>query len=208
MPDLHAHLAACIDALPPGSWFIDIGANVGDFTLRAAARDVRVLAFEPSLAHRQQLLSVALSRNLNLAWVSVLPVALGNTVGSAELAVTNDGNPGWNTIIPGFMPSDRIDHVESVPVARLDDLASWIPGDQIGLIKVDVEGYELPVIEGAQQTLSRCSCPVIIEVAPAAYPLLGRQPSDLTTVMGWCGYTTTTDPTSLRSTSDTIWAKR
>ena len=163
---MHNEIGRIIDQAPAGSWLVDVGANIGRFTLQAARRGVNVLAFEPSWQHFSQLRIEA--QTIRTSIIVALPVALGDHWFQAGLAVTSNGNPGWNTIVPGFMPSGDIDHAEAVPVGRLDDLAMWVTAQPVCLVKIDVEGYELPVCAGGVRFLSACRAPVIMEVAPAA----------------------------------------
>lgn len=202
---MHDLICEIIDQAPAGSWLIDVGANTGRFTLRAARRGLRVLAFEPSWQHANLLRTEA--SQICGPQIVLLPIALGDRWGTADLAVTRDGNPGWNTIVPGFMSPEQTARIEQVPVGRLDDLALWLTGRPVCLVKIDVEGYELPVVAGAVQFLSACRAPVIMEVAPGAYPLLGYPISELTRLMTGCGYQPDRPPESLTVTSDLLWQK-
>jgi hypothetical protein len=57
------------------------------------------------------------------------------------------------------------DHI-SVPVERIDEIVS---DRYIGIVHLDVEGYEEPALEGAMQTISRCRPIIILETVPAEW---------------------------------------
>jgi FkbM family methyltransferase len=134
---------------PPGGVCLDIGANVGALTLvmaSAVGLSGRVHAFEPGpTIHRRLLRNLGLNPELRGV---VTPYALGLGRAPGELRYTeemdNRGNGRLST------SGDTV-----VPVARLDDLAGQLNLSQLDFIKMDVEGMELDVLEGARQILER-----------------------------------------------------
>jgi FkbM family methyltransferase len=140
----------------PGQTVIDVGANVGVFSLWAASRigpTGRLVSVEPhplSYAH--------LERNLAPFGASARTVqgACGDSADELELHYV----PG-RLSVSSFEPRpDRTGHVR-VPVQRLDQLLSADGIDQIDLLKIDVEGAEEPVIQGAGELLWRVNRLVI-----------------------------------------------
>ena len=134
--------------LRPGDVVIDVGANVGLTTL-AAARAVgdsgRVIAIEPHpRIFRYLRENVALNRAAN---VSLHNFALGNAEGT--LLLSDMSADDHNFIAPG---AGRL----QVPVRRLDQLP--IDSPRIDLLKIDVEGYENYVLQGAAATLQKTVC--------------------------------------------------
>ncbi len=125
--------------------FVDVGANVGGYAVRAASWDMKVYAFEPN-PHNLALLR----RNIeiNNASVNVLPFALGSRAGKASLSPVG----GVSRIV-------KEDGVE-VEMRTLDSFE--LPG--VDLLKVDVEGYELEVIKGAKLTLEKYHPVIMIEM--------------------------------------------
>jgi FkbM family methyltransferase len=130
---------------------VDVGANVGFFTLLAATNHVPVVAIEPGAANVEILL-----QNLRRAWpsldvpVEVYPVALGSQPGVQTIHGTGQGASllqGWGGV--------RSTHRRRVPVTTVDRLL----GDRLALlgqaavIKLDVEGYEFEVLKGSKRTL-------------------------------------------------------
>jgi len=144
----------------PGNTVLDIGANVGDWTLAMALRvgpDGRVLAFEPVPYLAETI--VKTSRINRQDQVEVLNLALSDADGTAEFSV-EQGNSGGSRL--GQMAGDFA--MTTVPTRRLDSLLAERPDiTRIDFIKIDVEGFELHVLEGARATLARFHPPLILE---------------------------------------------
>ncbi len=133
---------------------IDVGANRGDISLQLLAVGYTVYAFEPYPPLFEELQKRLGSR----AGCSVYDLALGTADTSMKLHIAEDmsANRGYgdvsvlNSLVLHSMPSD-LRFVRSVDVAvrSLGSLASEgkIPSD-IGLLKVDTEGYDLAVLQG------------------------------------------------------------
>lgn len=132
--------------LRPGDHAIDVGANLGTTVLpmaRRVGKEGSVLAFEPQPL-MAQCLQATLTLN-ELFHVRVISGALGQTTAWAAmpaLEVDRGGNYGAVGLAKEGVP---------VPVFRLDE---W-PLTRCDFIKIDVEGHEWPVIQGAEQTLRR-----------------------------------------------------
>lgn len=145
--------------LQPGDVVLDVGANCGALTLVAASLvgSGKIYAFEPSPTMRQRL-----QKNLELnptlqAQVEVVPVGLGAT--SGRLHYHEDPNYRGN----GALNLTEGDPVEVMP---LDD---WINAEAIAaiaLIKIDVEGMEYEVLQGARATLARSHPILYFETLP------------------------------------------
>lgn len=134
---------------------IDIGANRGQFAL--FARDhfpsADVICFEP-LENARTVLGQVFAHDTK---VKVLPYALGSRRGEADLHVTRSDDS--SSLLPvtarqreAFPQSEEVAR-ETVTVARLDEVLS---GDQIRrpcLVKIDVQGGELDVLQGSTEIL-------------------------------------------------------
>lgn len=135
---------------------VDIGANVGYFSLLASAKHINVLAIEPD-PRNVQLLLQNIARNDLDHRIDVLPVALGDRPGILTLFGGGQGASlvkGWGRINGNY---SRL-----VPVTTLDRLLVGRPDCERLLVKMDVEGYEREVLRGARRTLERTPRPTWI----------------------------------------------
>lgn len=177
--------------LKPGDVFVDVGANIGYLTAVGASLvgpSGQVHSFEPVPEYFHRLESVR-AANPGYA-IHANPVALGDHAGTAEIAVAADGNIGWNTMVPGLLEGDAARSRHRVPIQRLDEYLAQRRITNVALLKVDAEGFELPVLRGASGflELARPLPAILCEVAPGAYPLLGGHVSDLFDLLGRFGY--------------------
>ena len=134
--------------LRPGDTVVDVGANIGSLSLLASVltgEEGRVLAVEPHPRIFQfQRQNIALN---HAPQVEAHNVALGEATG--QLHFTNDRSDDQNHVL-------NDDGGIVIPVTTLDTLAAGLPN--ITLLKIDVEGYELSVLNGASKTLDRTDC--------------------------------------------------
>jgi FkbM family methyltransferase len=158
-PGLEAELGLIPHFAASGSVAVDVGANHGVYTYalsRAVGPRGRVLAYEPQ-AKLAAYVRAGTSRARN---VTVYQAALGSCPGTAELTVPlREGHPetAWATLRANAGPGDR----KHVQLRVLDeDLAGLAPS----FIKIDVEGFELAVVEGALKTLERARPVTMIEI--------------------------------------------
>lgn len=93
-------------------------------------------------------------------------------------------------MVPGFMPERSRKARIRVPVMRLDQYIGDGKVNQISLIKIDTEGFEFPVLKGLGRYFEDQPDrpPIICEIAPTAYPLLGYELSQLSDYMESHGY--------------------
>ncbi|WP_029002490.1 FkbM family methyltransferase [Azorhizobium doebereinerae] len=138
-------MAFVLHALRPGDAFLDVGANVGAYSLLAAAAGARVIAVEPAPAACRWLALNVRVNDLG-ARVEIVPAALGRAAGSVRFTA---GQDTLNHVAEAGETADAV----TVPVERLDDVAAR-GGDVPRIIKIDVEGYETEVLAGADRTLA------------------------------------------------------
>lgn len=167
----------------PNRVSLDIGADVGEFTIAMLASSRSVIAFEPRPAQARDLASMF---NAVGAAVRVEAVALSDKPGVAAMRVV-DSEPGRSTIDTDNVLSDvdgsRMHNID-VPVKRLDDLHL----DDVGMIKIDVEGHELAVLRGAADTLTRNRPALMVEAEERHHPNAVGEITDLLTRLGYTGY--------------------
>lgn len=142
--------------IPPKSSVLDIGANVGNHSLYFAAicRCEEVIPFEVQPAAIAILRRNAELNNLPNINLSNLGVALGATSGHVQMAGGQDHNLGATAFEP----------VQKTTSLRMESLDKIIGGKCADFIKIDVEGMEIDVLEGAKQIITRCHPALFIEV--------------------------------------------
>jgi FkbM family methyltransferase len=168
----------------PGSTFVDVGANIGIYSgwaSRLAGPRGRVLAFEPVPATRAHLNAVVALNQL--ANVEVIPKALGKQPGTLTLWVVPHAS-GLTSAVPPEAGSaaanlQRVD----VPQVTLDDELASRGGPGPSLVKIDVEGYEMAVLEGVTRTLARPDSPAVVFETHGAH--LARAGVRFADVPGW-----------------------
>jgi len=165
--------------LRPGMTFVDAGAHVGQYSLLASGRvgpAGRVIAFEP-----HPVLCPVLRRNLRRAGcanVTASSLALGRTNGRADLVLHPSANFGASSL----RPDSAAAHLRRAPVkvAALDDYLDRADVAKVDVLKMDVEGAELDVIEGASRTLTANPDIVLVVEFLRENPLrFGRTVEDL-----------------------------
>lgn len=137
-----------------GDVIIDVGANVGIFTVKArkeAGDSGLVCSIEPSSQNIELLKKNIALHNL-LSRVKIVPKAVGSSQGKSKFLITpisgqhgfgNDGNLG---------EKQKVKEIE-VDVDTLDIILQELNVQKIDLLKIDVEGAELEVLRGAEETL-------------------------------------------------------
>ena len=145
-------MAFVLHVLRPGDLFVDVGANIGSYSILAATTGARCLACEPVPETFQHLL-----RNIALngfsAQVDAHNVAVGASRG--RLRFTRD----LDTVNHVLAPNESGVETTEVEVFTLDDL---LANDPPAVIKIDVEGYETEVIRGSESTLLGASLVAVL----------------------------------------------
>lgn len=133
--------------------FVDVGANVGSYTILAcAAVGARGVAFEPIPGTYQRLVE-----NIRLNRLEERVTCLNKGVGTEEGAITFTSDR--DTTNHALASDEQCDHTVAVAVTTLD---SALSGMEPALIKIDVEGYETPVLEGAREILQNQALHAVI----------------------------------------------
>jgi len=160
------HLGALFERLlQPGAVAVDVGANIGTHTLSLAdlvGPGGKVLAFEPNPVIRRRLeANVALN---DFVHVDVHAYALGASDARMALRVPANGsaeaaNPGLASLVALDTPHDLVE----VDVRPLDAVVADGALDRVDLVKIDVQGYELPVLRGMAGVLGQFRPAVVFE---------------------------------------------
>ena len=169
--DVHDQLAAAlvmqeIDAV------LDVGANAGQYgqRLRRHGWDGRIISFEPQKEVHARLMRQAARDE---EWVVAPPMALGSAEGLAVLECSAESDMSsllpQNPTLQKISPSSRITGSVEVPLHRLDGLSQLRDSRfRRMLLKIDVQGSELDVLDGAHGLLDRIAG---IQVETALVPL-------------------------------------
>jgi len=164
--------------LKGGDHFVDVGANVGVYSLLAAARVGpfgRVYSFEPN----PQVASM-LERSSILNWchdrVKVLRIGVGDSSGSKKLSFSPNNLGGASFVDSsddsGFQATTGVlagsEQSITVPIVRLDDFFN--PRMPIKILKIDAEGFECAILRGAELLIRNRSFEyLIVEILPEIY---------------------------------------
>jgi FkbM family methyltransferase len=162
---------------------VDVGANIGVHTLRWAAGcpGAHVFSFEPSPPTREAL-QRNLERNRLGDRVTVVPLALSRQPGTARLLHCRDG--AFSSLREqGRQPVAGTFEVE---VTTLDAFVADRGLSELALVKIDVEGLELEVVEGGAHTLSTLRPELFVEIFGGSRP--GADPERTVEAIRALGY--------------------
>jgi len=150
-----------LDYLRPNDVFVDVGANVGVYALLGSTvPGVEVWAFEPS---SETVTRLRMNVDLNGVGdiIHVVQAAVGAGSGSALLTV---GLASVNHLIASKEPTVS---AETIPMVSLDE--RFIGAETaLSILKIDVEGHEIAVLEGAKRVIEASRPPVIVEANDVA----------------------------------------
>ncbi len=157
---LSPELQAAVAHLDPGSTIIDVGAAKGGYAYafaKAVGATGRVIACEPNPDSFHEL--------VQCTWalpVDARQTGVGSSTGQLTLHVPRSSNAGIDAGLGTFTGAfDDSDLAVHVPVTTIDDLATSI--DRVDVIKIDVEGWELEVLQGATETIERFRPTLVVE---------------------------------------------
>jgi FkbM family methyltransferase len=176
--------------LSAGATFVDVGANYGIYSLRAApivGPAGRVIAVEPNPESVRRL-EVNI-RASDARMVTVAPVACSDAEGMLELYVAPRRNTGGTSLSRTNASQDgavsRTYHVRARP---LDDIIRESGVTRVDAIKIDVEGAEYLVLQGARQTLNRFHPMLLLEVVDRQLRAMGTSAAELREFLRANGY--------------------
>lgn len=158
--------------------FLDIGANVGLYTLLASRRNLKgIVCVEPGL--RQ---SGGLRKNLHANGIKaeVFQIAVSDRNGFVEL--TSGDNIAHISL---DMETHEGSGVERVETARLDD---FLPDREYQLVKIDIEGFESPALRGAEKLIANCRLPAILFELNGSAERYGRRSEETAEILRAAGY--------------------
>lgn len=183
------HLTAWLRRrLRPGDGFVDVGANIGVFSVlagRLVGEAGRVVAVEASPDLHRRLVGHA--RLNGLRNVRALNAAVSDRRRSLTFVLASSRNTGANSIVPYDGPAESSFETEALPLPDLLDPAELAAAR---VIKIDVEGAEGGVVRGLAPVLGdlRPDAEICVEVTPERLARLGDSVEDLLAVMRDAGF--------------------
>ena len=178
--------------LRPGMAVVDAGANIGEITLVAAkmvGASGHVYSFEP-----QPEVAEVLSKNVrlnNFTQVFIQKEGLSDEAGDKEIYRASfdfhDGSKheGLATLYPS---EERGEKAGQISLVTLDDFCKRTDLKQLNLIKIDIEGAELPALKGGIETLRRFMPYIIVEVQQETASQAGYNAADILALLQPMGY--------------------
>ena len=175
--------------LRPGDVLVDVGANIGLFTLIAASRvgpAGRVIAFEPTdVTYTRLVDNVRLNKLSN---ANCVRSALSDRNGQLDLTRSADGFDAWNSFakptMGGGFSHERVEVIEWDRYARTHGLCG-----KVTMMKIDVEGWERRVLAGGKEIFARTDAPVLqVEFTDAATIAAGSSCRNLYEFLEELGY--------------------
>ena len=174
--------------LRPGMTFLDAGANEGAYTVFAAARtgpQGTVWAFEPSPREAERL---RYNLELNGLAARVFTVALSDFHGEAQFTISQAEHSGHNTLGAIANPGVDVEQTITVEARPLDEIVEKEGLARVDVLKIDVEGAELQLLQGAEETLRKCRPVILFEASEAALRNQGASREDLLLLLRRQGY--------------------
>lgn len=147
--------------LQPGDVFIDVGANVGFYTLWASwlvGPEGQVHAFEPIPANLQKINSAIHQNNIRNVYTNQFAVGDAQGILNLNVDAQNLGNSGWASIVP----SERRPKVVTVQQVTLNHYVEQRGIETVRTIKLDIEGAEPEAISGMRSLIDRFDAPDIL----------------------------------------------
>lgn len=172
-----------VELIQPGNTVLDVGANVGFFSLLSAAMvgaEGRVFAFEPVPAVKHSLVSnIAINNYYN---ITVVPKAASDCAAMLTIYEGPEGHKGVSSLRPIESASQSL----TIAAVAIDDMAQEI--GTVDFIKIDVEGAELLALKGMQGIVNRDRPLLIIEFTDAYLKSFGHTAKQMAEWLQIYGY--------------------
>ena len=181
---------AVAEHLSPKATFVDVGAHIGYYSLKAATMvgpDGHVISIEPN----PQTLP-ALRSNIEASHargISVWPVACAESESTLEFYAAPRANTGESSLSKENASQQGPTAASfSVRARPLDAILKEAKLDRVDVIKIDVEGAELRVLKGAAQTLADFHPVLIVEMDQSQLKAMGTSVDEVTQFLAAHGY--------------------
>jgi len=173
------------EILQPDDFFLDIGANIGYFSLLAAIHQpsAKVISFEP-VTTVFKLFEENISLN-NVSNIKTINAAVGEKDDEKEIYISTDDNTGMSS----FQKTENYSgKKEKVKVIAID---SWFRSSglsKIDLVKIDIEGSELSALKGMNEMLLNFKPLLIVEINPDTLRLFNHGSVDIINYLKQLGF--------------------
>jgi FkbM family methyltransferase len=172
--------------LQPGDVFVDVGGNIGYYTLMAASivrRPGKVYCFEPSLASFQRI-----QKNVSINGfdnITLSRLALSNSKGEASLYLSSNDNSGTS----GLSKASNYSGIdERIDTTTMDEFIKTYAIDRVDVVKIDIEGHELEALEGMSDLIDRFKPLFMIEICKGLLLRFNRSPGQVYRFLKTRGY--------------------
>jgi FkbM family methyltransferase len=150
-----------MQTLKPGMNVVDIGGNIGYYAMleaRLVGPTGLVIAIEPMPKNSERLCQNVQANGYQN--IRIHKLAIGDRNGTASMYVSERSN--WHSLYPQVSSKGEI----QVPVRTLDSLLMLYDLSSVDLVRMDLEGYEVVVIEGMRRTLEKHGPRLLVELHP------------------------------------------
>lgn len=171
-----------------GDVVLDVGTNIGETLLhfsRLVGKDGFVYGFEPDeVNYAAGLRNVELNKTEN---AKIFKLGVSDKRETLRLFRVDPNNLGMNRIL-NQEEAAKFDDFTEINVDTLDNVVRANEIDRIGVIKVDIEGYEMHALRGAVETLRTLRPKLFIEVGYTRLIQNGTSPTELVSFLEDLGY--------------------
>ena len=162
----------------PGTWYLDVGANIGLMAVPVlrVKRDVNVISCEPSPTVLPYLNRTRAEAAFKDRW-KIVPKAVSDCIGSSKFQLTSAADSAFE----GIRGTGRVAFRGETTVDTTTIDAEWknLGKPPVSVIKCDVEGAELAVLQGARDCLAATRPEVVTEWNMTNISAYGREPRAL-----------------------------
>lgn len=148
------------------SKFVDVGANIGQtlLKLRSVDEDIHYIGFEPN-ASCNHYLQRLIKRNA-IKNVRILPVGISTKTEIGALHFYEDNVTDSSASILSNFRENKILHKAFIPIFNVETLQNTVDFDKISILKIDVEGSELEVLQSFKKQINHSNPFILMEILP------------------------------------------
>ncbi|MCB9460377.1 MAG: FkbM family methyltransferase [Anaerolineaceae bacterium] len=180
-------LKALLPFAKPQSVFLDIGANIGVFSLVMAKHltEGHIAAFEPAKTNYDVLVKHQMLNNFQ----HMTTYQFGLSDEDRELTIYSNNPENTSSFNASFYASERFaTAIETCQLKTLDGIWPTLDLPRVDLVKIDTEGAELTVLRGGEATLAKYKPVILLELVKAFYKNAGYTAEDLILFLKGIGY--------------------